>query len=73
MTSFTVRHPYAKRMTTARSFVNAHHSTIIDTFVGYTKITNIGTAHIRHQCRKTAVLSCHRYLFNSGVEKMKSI
>jgi len=32
-----------------------------------------GTAHIRHQCRKTAVLSCHRYLFNSGVEKMNNI
>jgi hypothetical protein len=32
------------------------------------KIVN-GTAHIRHQCWKTAVLSRHRYLFNSGVEK----
>jgi hypothetical protein len=27
------------------------------------------TAHIRHQCRKTAVLSCHRCLINTGVEK----
>jgi hypothetical protein len=27
------------------------------------------TAHIRHQCRKTIVLSCHRCLINSGVEK----
>ncbi len=32
-----------------------------------------GTARIRHQCRKTAVLSCHRYLINSGVEKMNNI
>jgi hypothetical protein len=28
-----------------------------------------GTAHTRHQCRKTAVLSCHRFLINSGVEQ----
>jgi len=28
-----------------------------------------GTACIRHQCRKTAVLSCPRYLINSGVKK----
>jgi hypothetical protein len=28
-----------------------------------------GTARIRHQCRKTTVLNCHRFLINSGVEK----
>ncbi len=27
------------------------------------------TAHIRHQCRKTTVLSCHGCLINTGVEK----
>ncbi len=27
------------------------------------------TAHIRHQCRKTTVLSCHRCQINTGVEK----
>ncbi len=27
-------------------------------------------AHIRHLCRKTAVLSCHRCLIDTGVEKM---
>jgi hypothetical protein len=32
-----------------------------------------GTAHIRQQCNKTAVLSCHRFLINSGVEKMNNI
>jgi hypothetical protein len=32
-----------------------------------------GTAHIRHQCRKTTVLSCHRCLINSGVEEMNNI
>jgi hypothetical protein len=32
-----------------------------------------GTPHIRHQCRKTVVLSCHRCLLNSGVEKMNNI
>ncbi len=26
------------------------------------------TAHIRHLCRKTTVLSCHRCLINTGVE-----
>ncbi len=32
-----------------------------------------GTAHIRQQCKKTAVLSCHRFLISSGVEKMNDI
>jgi len=32
-----------------------------------------GTARNRHQCRKIAVLSCHRFLINSGVEKMNYI
>jgi hypothetical protein len=31
------------------------------------------TAHIRHLCQKTTVLSCHRYLINTGVEKMNYI
>ncbi len=31
------------------------------------------TAHIRHQCRKATVLSCHRCLINSGDEKMNYI
>jgi len=31
------------------------------------------TAHIIHLCRKTTVLSCHRHLINSGVEKMNNI
>jgi hypothetical protein len=32
-----------------------------------------GTAHIRHQCRKTTVSSRHGCLINSGVEKMNNI
>ncbi len=32
-----------------------------------------GTPRIRHQWRKTAVLSCHSFLINSGVEKMNNI
>ncbi len=28
------------------------------------------TSHIRHQCRKATVLSCHRCQINSGVDKM---
>ncbi len=31
------------------------------------------TACIRHQCRKTTVLSCYRCLINTGVEKMNNI
>jgi hypothetical protein len=30
-------------------------------------------ASIRHQCRNTAVLSCHRCLINIGAEKMNNI
>jgi len=37
------------------------------------KISFNATPCIRHQCRKTAVLSCHRFLINSGVEKMNNI
>ena len=32
-----------------------------------------GTVHIRHLCRKTAVLSCHRCLINTGVENVNYI
>jgi hypothetical protein len=32
-----------------------------------------GTAHIRHQCRETAVLTCHSFLINSGVETLNNI
>jgi hypothetical protein len=32
-----------------------------------------GTTHIRHQCRKTADLSCHRFLISSGAEKTDNI
>ncbi len=31
------------------------------------------TAHIRQQCRKATVFSCHRCLINMGVEKMNNI
>jgi hypothetical protein len=31
------------------------------------KNVNNGTEHIRHQCRKTAALGCHRFLISSGV------
>ncbi len=31
------------------------------------------TAQVRHQCRKTTVLSCHRRLIITGVEKLNSI
>ncbi len=31
------------------------------------------TANIRHQCRKITLLSCHRCLINTGVEKMNNI
>jgi len=31
------------------------------------------TGHIRHQCRTTTVLSCHRCLIKTGVEKMNNI
>jgi len=31
------------------------------------------TELVRHHCRKTTVLSCHRCLINTGVEKMNNI
>jgi hypothetical protein len=35
--------------------------------------TENGTAHIRHQCRRKTVLSCHRCPIKTGVEKMSYI
>ncbi len=37
------------------------------------KNVNNRTAHNWHQCRKTTVLSCHRCVINSGVEKTNYI
>jgi hypothetical protein len=34
---------------------------------------NNRTACIRHQCRRTTVLSSHRCIINTGVEKMNNI
>ncbi len=31
------------------------------------------TAHIRHHCRKTTFLGCHRCPINTGVERMNYI
>jgi hypothetical protein len=31
------------------------------------------TVHIRHQCRKATIFSSHRWLINTGVEKMNYI
>jgi hypothetical protein len=38
-----------------------------------TRDTYNKTAGIRHQCRKTTVLRCHRCLINTDVEKTKKI
>ncbi len=32
-----------------------------------------GRAHIRHLCRKTTALSCHRCLIKNGVEKINNV
>jgi hypothetical protein len=32
-------------------------------------LTTHNRTHIRHQCRKTTILSCHRCLTNTGVKK----
>jgi hypothetical protein len=44
---------------------------ISKTSYSFDNLEVIRTARIRHQCRKTAVLSCHRCLINTGVEKIK--
>ncbi len=31
------------------------------------------TARIKHECKKTIVLNCHRCLINDGFEKMNNI
>ncbi len=40
---------------------------------GHWSIIDNRTTHIRHQCRKTAVLSCHRFIIKTGAEKMNNI
>ncbi len=37
------------------------------------KNVNNATVHIRHQCMKTKVLSCHRCLIKTGDEKINYI
>ncbi len=61
---------------TRRLEKNTQHSEKVDKTVAELKGAKNdlnGTAHIRHQCRKTAILSCHRFLINSSVEKMNNI
>ncbi len=38
-------------------------------FISFTIIPANGRPRIKQQCRKTAVLSWHRFLINSGVKK----
>jgi len=39
---------------------------------GYFPALFYRTVHIRHQRRKTTILSCHRCLMNTGVKKGKT-
>jgi hypothetical protein len=41
--------------------------------IAFSGLSFNGTAHIRQQCRKTTVLSCHGCLIKTGLEKMNSI
>jgi len=42
-------------------------------FITHFQLVPNRTAHIRYQCSKTTVLSYHRCLINTGVEKMSNI
>ncbi len=53
--------------------VNAGQEVLVEDDNIILLIVDNGTSHIRHQCRKTTVLSCHRCLINTGVEKMNNI
>jgi hypothetical protein len=46
---------------------------VTNIILGKMKDQSTRTVHIRHQCRKTIVLSCHRSLINTGVEKINYI
>ncbi len=46
---------------------------VLFTFSELATIASNRTVRIRHQCRKTTVLSCHRCLINTGVEKINNI
>jgi hypothetical protein len=52
---------------------NLEESQQIRDWIFIYKHASNGTLHIRHQCRKTSVLSCHRCQINPGVEKMNFI
>jgi len=41
--------------------------------VAHLKLFAIEKHCIRHQCKKITVLSCHRYLISTGIEKMNNI
>ncbi len=40
---------------------------------GWQAVASNRTTHVRHLCRKTTFLSCHRCLINTGVEKVNNI
>jgi hypothetical protein len=39
----------------------------------HNKTVDNRTTRIRHQCKKTTVLSCHRCLINTGVKKNEQV
>ncbi len=61
--------------------LNTNIYSFLETFSGQSSNLNLNIVHlfntsvnrivnIRHQCRKTAVLSCHSCLIKTGVEKL---
>ncbi len=56
---------------TVLMIVNYDRNMFIVQATGMNKLNR--TVHTRHLCRKTVVLSCHRCLINTGVEKMNCL
>ena len=56
-----------------RIYTRVHWSLLrVKAYLSWQSLLN-STAHVGHQCWKTTILSCHRCLFNTGVEKINNI
>jgi len=69
VTAFLLRQKHKKSLSSNNGFIwrKRVKMAAIKTFLNF--FLDNGTAHIRHQCMKTTVFSCHRCLINTGVEK----
>ncbi len=69
--SFFLHHRHCGQI--SQSVCQCFHQSVIYYLPVRQELLDNRTTRIRHQCRRTAVLICHRCLINTYVEKMNNI